>query len=102
VADASPADTGPRLMLRILLVAAAIAGIMFAVKDGRILARTGLLGSCSAVAAPAGDGGAWQACRSGRLEGRPDLSRKSCTSQLVVERLEYWRCPTPIAVGFAG
>lgn len=88
-------------MLRILLVTAAIAGTMFAVKDGRILARAGLLGSCSAVAAPAGDVAAWHACRAGRLEGRPDLSRKSCTSEAVVERLEYWRCPTPIAAAVA-
>jgi hypothetical protein len=86
-------------MLRILLVSAAIAGVMVAVKDGRILAGAGLVGTCSAVAAPAGDVAAWHACRAGRLEGRPDLSRKSCTSESVAERIEYWRCPAPLAVG---
>jgi hypothetical protein len=88
-------------MLRILLVTAAIAGSMLAVKDGRILARAGLFGSCSAVAAPAGDVATWQACRAGRLEGRPNLSRKSCTSEAMVQRLEYWRCPARIATGVA-
>lgn len=86
-------------MLRILLVTIAIAGVMLAVKDGRLLARAGLVGSCSAAAAPAGDLGSWQACRSGRLEGRPDLSRKQCTAQGVVRAVEYWRCPTQIVGG---
>jgi hypothetical protein len=87
------------MMLKILLVTAALAGAMFAVKDGRVLARAGLLGSCSAVAAPAGDPAAWQECRAGRLEGRPDLSRRSCTSEGVVAEVEYWRCPARIVAG---
>jgi hypothetical protein len=86
-------------VLRILLVTVAVAGAMFAVKDGSLLARAGLVGSCSAVAAPAGDSGEWQACRAGRLEGRPDLSRTSCTSESVVGEFEYWRCPAPLAAG---
>jgi hypothetical protein len=85
------------MMLRILLVTAALAGALFAVKDGRILARAGLVGSCSAVAAPAGEAAPWQACRAGRLEGRPDLSRRSCTSQGIVGDVEYWRCPGSVA-----
>jgi hypothetical protein len=86
-------------MLRILLVAVVLAGAMFAVKEGRVLARAGLVGSCSTVAAPAGDTAEWEACRAGRLEGRPDLSRKSCTSEQVVGDLEYWRCPAPVVAG---
>jgi hypothetical protein len=84
-------------MLRILIITAAIAALMFAVKDGRVLARAGLVGSCTDVVAPLGDGGAWQACRAGPLEGRPDLSRRSCSPQGLVREVEYWRCPTPLA-----
>ena len=96
-----PADITVGPMLKILLVSAAIAAAMFAIKDGRVLARAGLVGSCSSVAAPAGEAGVWQACRPGRLEGRPDLSRKSCTSRAVVGEIEYWRCPTAVASGRA-
>jgi hypothetical protein len=64
-----------------------------------VLERARLTGSCSAVAAPAGDPAAWQACRSGRLEGRPDLTRRSCTSKSIVGDVEYWRCPAPVAAG---
>jgi hypothetical protein len=84
-------------VLRIFLVTAAVAAAMLAVKDGRLLARAGLVGSCSAVAAPAGHSGAWQACKPGRLEGRPDLSSKSCSSEGVVGKLEYWSCPADLA-----
>jgi hypothetical protein len=84
-------------MLRILIITAAIAAAMFAVNDGRVLAKAGLVGSCTEVAAPLGDEGAWQACRAGRLEGRPDLSRKSCWPQAMVREVEYWRCPAPFA-----
>lgn len=84
-------------MLRILLVTVAVAGAMFAVKDGSLLARAGLVGSCSAVAAPAGHSGAWQACKAGRLEGRPNLSSKSFSRQGVVGKLEYWSCSVDLA-----
>jgi hypothetical protein len=84
-------------VLRIFLVTALVAGGMFAVKDERLLARAGLVGSCSAVAAPAGHSGAWQACKPGRLEGRPNLSSRSCSPQGVVGKLEYWSCPVELA-----
>lgn len=86
-------------MLKILLVTAAIAGAMLAVKDGRLLGRAGLVGSCSAVAAPAGHSGAWQACKPGRLEGRPNLASRSCSSQGVVGKVEYWSCPAELVPG---
>ncbi len=78
---------------------AALAAPMFAVKDGRVLERARLTGSCSAVAAPAGDPAPWQACRSGKLQARPALSRKWCTSQGVVGDLEYRRCAAPVVPG---
>ncbi len=87
------------MLLRVVLVAALVAALMVAVKDGRVLRHAGLTGSCSSVATPAGQSGSWKACRAGRLEGRPDLSRDSCTSVERVGPLEYWRCPAPLGTG---
>lgn len=89
-------------MFRIIVVAALIVAAMAVIKDGRALKETGLLSSCAAVAAPIGQSGYWEACRPGKLEGRPDLARRSCVSQGVSATTEYWRCPSPIASGQAG
>ena len=86
-------------MLKIVLATAAIVAVLAAVKDGRVLENAGLVGSCSAVAAPAGDDGSWAACVGGRLEGPPDLSRKSCVWKRRVGDVEYWRCESPIGAG---
>ena len=86
------------MFLKMLLVAAVIAAGMGAVKDGRTLERTGLVGSCASVEVPAGDG-SWEACRPGKLEGRPDLRRKSCVSAGLRGDVEYWRCPSRIGSG---
>ena len=85
-------------MLKLAIVGVAVVLAMVAVKDGRIPRLAGLVGSCSAVIAPLGEEGAWQACRPGRLEGRPDLSRHACTSHGIVAEIEVWRCPAVIAV----
>lgn len=89
-------------MLRIVLVTAALAaGLAFA-KDARVLERAELVGTCAPVAAPAGDTGAvYASCRPGRLEGRPDLTRRSCVSQGTAGRVEVWRCPAPVDSGAA-
>ena len=81
---------------KLILYAAAVVAAMIAIKDGRVLESTGVVGRCSAVAAPAGDAAAWQACRPGRLEGRPNLVRKSCTSAGLKDGVEYWRCPSRV------
>lgn len=84
------------MLLRIAaLIAAAVAGLA-AVKDGDVLERAGLVGSCTTVAVPGRASEAWQACRPGRLEGRPNLTRQSCISHGVSRELEYWRCPNPL------
>ncbi len=84
-------------MLRIILVGLAIMLAMIAIKDDRLLERAGLVHSCHAVAPPPGDNGAWRACEPGKLAGAPDLTRESCTRGAVVGRIEYWRCPAPVA-----
>lgn len=78
-------------------MAVAIVLAMVAVQDGRIPRLAGLVGSCSEILAPPGEDGAWQACRPGRLEGRPDLSRHACASHGLVGDLEVWRCPARVA-----
>jgi hypothetical protein len=83
-------------MSRVLVAAAVILAAMILAKDRSILERAGLLSSCTAIAAPAGDFNFWEACKPGKLEGRPNLVRRSCQSMRVVSRVEYWRCPAPI------
>ena len=83
-------------MLRIIAFSLIVIAVMVAIKDGRALERAGLVGSCTPVTTPEGQTGYWHSCKEGRLEGRPDLSRKSCKSVGLVGSVEYWRCPTPL------
>ena len=83
-------------MFRAATVVLLVVALLVAIKDGRALRDTGLIASCSAVAAPAGQNGYWEACRPGKLEGRPDLKRQSCESVGTSAGIEYWRCPSPI------
>jgi hypothetical protein len=78
------------------LVIAAIIATMVVIKDGRVLREAGLVSSCTALTSFEGEDGHWHACRPGRLEGRPDLRRRSCTSHGIRSGYEYWRCPEVI------
>lgn len=89
------------MLLRIVLVTAAVVAAMGVVKDGRVLSQAGLVASCSAVATPPGQVGVWHACKPGKLEGRHDLTRSSCVSAGVSRGVEYWRCPAPVEAGRA-
>jgi hypothetical protein len=89
------------MISRILFVAAFLLVGMIAVKDGRFLRVAGLVGSCR-VYQQAVDGTQWEACRAGRLEGRPDLSARGCSAGGVAGRLEYWHCPAGIAASAIG
>jgi hypothetical protein len=84
------------VLLRIVLVTAAIAVAMGAIKDGRVLSQAGIVATCSTVTTPVGQSGVWHACKAGKLEGRHDLTRSSCVSQGTARGLEYWRCPVQI------
>lgn len=86
-------------MTRVLVVAVLIASILALAKKERVLDRTGLLGSCSAVEAAAPHGGQWLACRSGDLTGYPDLSQDSCRRGGTRGEVRYWICPTPLVAG---
>jgi hypothetical protein len=84
------------MFVKILLATLAAAAVMAAVKDGRVLEEAGLTGSCAYVATPTGETGAWHACRAGRLDGRPDMSRHHCDPRGTVAEIEYWRCPVRV------
>jgi hypothetical protein len=75
------------------LIIASIIATMVVIKDGRVLREAGLLSSCSALTSLDGEGGYWHACRPGKLEGWPDLRRRSCVSRGVRAGHEYWLCP---------
>jgi hypothetical protein len=76
----------------IIVIALLVLAVMIAAKDGRLPRKVGLTASCL-VARRAADGSQLVACRSGVLEGRPDLTRRSCTPAGRTGTYEYWRCP---------
>ena len=76
----------------IIVTAVLILAVMIAAKDGRLPRAAGLTASCL-VARQAGDGSQVVACRSGALEGQPDLSHRSCTAAGRTGTYAYWRCP---------
>jgi len=84
------------MLIKILLIGTLVAALMAAVKDGRVLAKAGLVGGCTQMRATAADGSTWQACRRGRLEDYPNLSNKSCVSVGFKHGREYWRCPASL------
>jgi hypothetical protein len=88
-------------MSRIVLAAAMIASVLALAKHEGVLERTELVGSCSALAAPAPEGGQWLECRPGRLTGYPDLSQDSCSRRGLRGEARYWVCPTSLVAARA-
>jgi hypothetical protein len=80
------------MLKQIVAVAACIFALMVVVKDGRALRMTGLFtGSCSTVQTYT-DSSTLVACRAGKLDGLPDLSRRACTIYQTTPTLQYWHC----------
>jgi len=86
-------------MSRIVVVAAVIASLLALGKNERVLDRTGILGTCAELAAPAPEGGQWLECRPGELTGYPDLSRDSCQKAGMRGEARFWVCPTALVSG---
>ena len=59
-------------MFKALTVVLLGVALLVTMKDGRALRDTGLIATCTAVSTPAGEAGYWEACRPGKLEGRPE------------------------------
>ena len=89
------------MLRRILMCGVLVLVAMVAVKNGWVLRRSGLIGSCIVQADLAG-GVQQEACRAGTLDGNPDLSGKGCTRQSSVGPVAYWLCPAPIQSSPAG
>jgi hypothetical protein len=89
------------MIKRIVLTGALVLALMIAVKDGRILRETGLTGVCS-PSQTLRDGTQLEACRAGKLAGRPSLAGQGCTQDGVTGTYEYWRCPAGVVSGPSG
>jgi hypothetical protein len=89
------------MVKRVVAVAVLVLGLMVVVKDGRVLRSTGLTSMCTNVQTAA-DGVQLEACRAGKLQGRPDLTRDGCTDAGASGTYEYWRCPAAVAAGPGG
>lgn len=83
-------------MFRAAVIVVLAVALLVSMKDGRALRDTGLIATCTAVTAPAGQSGYWEACRPGKLEGRPNLERRACELVGRAAEVEYWRCPSPV------
>jgi hypothetical protein len=80
----------------VVVLAVLVVGVMVAVKNDHILAKSGLTAVCT-VAQTAADGTQIEACRPGKLQGMPDLSTNGCKNAGVNGTYTYWRCPAPVA-----
>lgn len=85
-------------MLKLVIIGVLVVGVMFAVKDGRVMRDAGLTGTCT-VAETFKDGSQLEACSSGKLAGRPSLSGQGCTATAIQSGYQYWRCPAGVASG---
>ena len=90
----------PHVLKPIFVVAACIFALML-VDQGRprpahVRAHRLLLGR--RLDAAAAGNGVVEACKPGKLEGRPDLTQADCTAVGIVGKLEYWRCPADLTV----
>ena len=84
------------MVLRFAVVAAVIAAALAFAQQRQVLQNAGLFGSCSRIATPTGQSGAWHACVPGKLTGTPGLSRGSCIRVKHTTARDFWRCPTPL------
>ena len=83
-------------MIRIWLIAMLAAALLAVIRSYDLLHATGLLHSCSTIAAPAGRHGSWHSCHKGLLNGRADLSHNSCRRRGQDGSVEYWSCPAKV------
>jgi hypothetical protein len=83
------------MIKRVVFAGIVVLALMIAVKDGRLTRDIGLAGACT-VAQTLTDGSQVEACRAGRLAGRPDLRRQGCVEAGVSGTYAYWRCPSSV------
>ena len=88
------------MLKQIVAVGVCIFALMLVVKDGRALRMSGLTGSCSIVQTYP-DSSLLVACRPGKLDGRPDLSRRACSSGQLAAGAQYWHCTAGFDISYA-
>jgi hypothetical protein len=89
------------MLKQVVAVGACIFALMVVVKDGRALRMTGLTGSCT-LALTYSDSSTLVACRPGKLDGRPDLSRRGCTTiYQTTPALQYWHCAAGFDISYS-
>ena len=76
----------------IIVVGACIFALLMVIRDGRLTRAAGLTATCTVVQQGT-DGSQLAACRPGKLEGRPDLTRRGCLNAGTAGTYQYWRCP---------
>jgi hypothetical protein len=89
------------VLKRVIAVAVLILVAMLLTKDGRLMRKANLTGSCRAVAT-ATDGSQVLACHPGKLEGAPSLSNHGCTVTGRTGKVEYWHCDASVEASQAG
>lgn len=83
-------------MLKLVLVAVAIAVTLAVAKNQGWFHRAGFVGSCDVVRGPLGDTGEWWSCTEGFLTGFPRLERDNCEFRGAFVGEEVWRCAVPL------
>jgi hypothetical protein len=85
------------MLIRIVLVAVVVVGVMVAIKGGHVLRGAGWLSECH-VTSTNGAWGELRSCTEGKLDGWRDLS-DTCSPLGRHGTKEYWRCPySPVNV----
>ncbi len=84
------------MLLKIFIVGALAIGLMVAIRDGRVLRDAGLLHTCNRVTLNGKVQPTLMSCSKGRLDGFPDLTKKSCRLLSTQRQVEYWRCVEPV------
>ena len=82
------------VLFKIALIGVGFAAALFLLKQQHVLQRTGIIGSCTEIAAPAGESrtGQWWSCREGTITGYPSLTLDDCDSVFFRAGREVWRC----------
>ena len=87
------------VLIKIGIVAAAIAGLLVMAQSQRWFERAGLMSHCEVSMAPYGTRlqGQWWSCTEGAISGFPSLRRDHCESKGLIGHTQLWYCPNPIA-----
>ena len=81
------------MVVKIVVAAVLVVALLAVGQRQNVYEEWGVVGSCSAVRSPAGDEGAWYACKEGLLTGYPSLIGDQCEYESRARGYEYWRCP---------